>query len=78
MRRRSSRCPGCAGYLQCLTLDAAYTWAEPRWDGVAQLWFDDVAAADQAVASAEMRAAAEDGLVGSATSFFARENLIWS
>ncbi len=70
--------PGVRGYLQCLTLDAAYTWAEPRWDGVAQLWFDDAAAAEQALASAEMKAAAEDGLVGSATSFFARENLIWS
>jgi len=72
------KAPGVRGYVQSLTLDAAYTWAEPRWDGVAHLWFDDAAAARNAMASAEMKAAGEDGLVGSAAVFFARENLIWS
>jgi uncharacterized protein (TIGR02118 family) len=70
--------PGVRGYVQSLILDAAYTWAEPRWDGVAHLWFDDVEAAKTAMASAEMKAAAEDGLVGAAATFFARENLVWS
>ncbi len=70
--------PGVRGYVQSLTLDAAYTWAEPRWDGVAHLWFDDAAAAQAAMASAEMKAAGEDGLVGARAFFFARENLIWS
>jgi uncharacterized protein (TIGR02118 family) len=72
------KAPGVAGYVQSLTLDAAYTWAEPRWDGVAHLWFPDADAAGKALASAEMKAAGEDGLVGSSAAFFARENLIWS
>ena len=72
------KAPGVSGYVQSLTLDAAYTWAEPRWDGVAHLWFDDAAAAERAMASAEMKTAGEDGLVGSAAFFFARENLVWS
>jgi uncharacterized protein (TIGR02118 family) len=72
------KAPGVLGYVQCLTLDAAYTWAEPRWDGVAHLWFADAAGAEKAMASAEMKAAGKDGLVGTAAIFFARENLIWS
>ncbi len=70
--------PGVRGYLQSLTLDAAYTWAEPRWDGVAHLWFDDEAAVQNAMTSPEMKVAAQDGLVGASAIFFARENLIWS
>jgi uncharacterized protein (TIGR02118 family) len=70
--------PGVRGLMQCLTVDPAYTWAEPRWDGVAHVWFDDAAAAEKAMASPEMKTASEDGLVGAATFFFARENLIWS
>jgi len=72
------KAPGVRGYVQSLTLDAAYTWAEPRWDGVAHLYFDDEAAAQTAMASPEIKAAGEDGLVGTAATFFARENLIWS
>jgi uncharacterized protein (TIGR02118 family) len=72
------KAPGVRGYVQSLTLDAAYTWAEPRWDGVAHLWFDDEAAAQRAMGSPEMKAAGEDGLVASSAFFFARENLVWS
>jgi uncharacterized protein (TIGR02118 family) len=36
--------PGLRRYVQCHAIDAAYTYAEPRWDGVAQLWVDNVAA----------------------------------
>jgi uncharacterized protein (TIGR02118 family) len=72
------KAPGVRGYVQALTLDAAYTWAEPRWDGVAHLWFDDAAAAERAMLSPEMKTAGEDGLVGASAYFFARENLIWS
>jgi uncharacterized protein (TIGR02118 family) len=72
------KAPGVRGLVQSLTLDAAYTWAEPRWDGVAHVWFEDEAAAAKAMASAEMKAAGEDGLVGASASFFARENLVWS
>ena len=34
------RLPGLRRYVQCHTVDAAYGYAEPRWDGVAQLWLD--------------------------------------
>ncbi len=36
--------PGLVRYVQCHTVDAAYEYAEPRWDGVAQLWFESVEA----------------------------------
>jgi uncharacterized protein (TIGR02118 family) len=38
------RLPGLRRYVQCLTTDASYRDGEPAWDGVAQIWFDDVAA----------------------------------
>ncbi len=34
------RLPGLRRYVQCHTVDAAYDYAEPRWDGIAQLWVD--------------------------------------
>ncbi|MGH8009327.1 MAG: EthD family reductase, partial [Candidatus Binatia bacterium] len=34
--------PGLRRYVQCHTVDAAYAYAEPRWDGVAQIWADDL------------------------------------
>lgn len=33
--------PGLRRYVQSHTVDAAYLYAEPRWDAIAQLWFDD-------------------------------------
>lgn len=39
--------PGLRRYVQSHTIDAAYRFAEPRWDGVAQLWLDDVAAVER-------------------------------
>jgi uncharacterized protein (TIGR02118 family) len=33
--------PGLRRYVQGEVIDEAYAIAEPRWDGVAQLWFDD-------------------------------------
>ena len=39
--------PGLRRYVQSHTVDAAYRYAEPRWDGVAQLWLDDVAAVEK-------------------------------
>jgi uncharacterized protein (TIGR02118 family) len=33
--------PGLRRYVQCEVIDEAYSIAEPRWDGAAQLWFDD-------------------------------------
>jgi uncharacterized protein (TIGR02118 family) len=43
--------PGLRRYLQCHTVDEAYEWAEPRWDGVAHLYFDDAQAAERATVS---------------------------
>ncbi|MGE3774171.1 MAG: EthD family reductase [Gammaproteobacteria bacterium] len=39
--------PGLCRYVQSHTIDAAYRYAEPRWDGVAQLWLDGVAAVEK-------------------------------
>jgi len=45
--------PGLQRYVQCHTIDAAYRYAEPKWDGVAQLWVEDLAAWDKMVNSKE-------------------------
>jgi uncharacterized protein (TIGR02118 family) len=45
--------PGLRRYVQCHTIDAAYTYAEPKWDGIAQLWVDDVAAMQRMMDSKE-------------------------
>ncbi len=45
--------PGLQRYVQCHTIDAAYSYAEPKWDGVAQLWVEDLAAWDKMVNSKE-------------------------
>ena len=45
--------PGLQRYVQCHTIDAAYRYAEPKWDGVAQLWVKDLAAWDTLVNSQE-------------------------
>jgi len=47
--------PGLRRYVQCHTVDAAYSYAEPRWDGVAQLWVDDLAALQKMLDSKEFK-----------------------
>jgi uncharacterized protein (TIGR02118 family) len=47
--------PGLRRYVQCHTIDAAYRYAEPRWDGVAQLWFDDTSAVQRMLDSPYFR-----------------------
>lgn len=47
--------PGLRRYVQCHTVDAAYRYAEPRWDGVAQLWVDDVEAMQRLFDSKEFK-----------------------
>jgi len=47
--------PGLRRYVQCHTVDAAYSYAEPKWDGVAQLWVDDVAAMQRMMDSKEFK-----------------------
>jgi uncharacterized protein (TIGR02118 family) len=50
-----AKLPGLRRYVQCHTIDAAYAYAEPRWDGVAQLWADDVAALQSMLDSTEFK-----------------------
>ena len=47
--------PGLRRYVQCHTVDAAYSYAEPKWDGVAQLWVDDLAALQKMLDSREFK-----------------------
>jgi uncharacterized protein (TIGR02118 family) len=48
-----AKLPGLRRYVQCHTVDAAYQYAEPKWDGVAQLWVDDASAMRKMVESKE-------------------------
>ena len=47
--------PGLRRYVQCHAVDAAYSYAEPRWDGVAQLWVDDLNAYQRMLDSKEFK-----------------------
>ncbi|HXR36068.1 MAG TPA: EthD family reductase [Candidatus Binataceae bacterium] len=48
-----SALPGLRFYQQCLCVDDAYEYTEPRLDGVEEIWFDDVASARKALNSVE-------------------------
>ena len=57
----AARLPGLRRYVQCHTLPELYAGEHtPAYDGVAELWFDDMAALQQAMASPELKAARED------------------
>jgi uncharacterized protein (TIGR02118 family) len=47
--------PGLRRYVQSHLIDAAYTYAEPKWEGVAQLWVDDAAAMQKLLDSQEFK-----------------------
>ncbi len=73
--------PGLRRYVQSHLIDAAYTYAEPKWDGVAQLWVDDVAAMQKLLDSPEFKEGAwPDGEkfldLSSARSFVAEEHRV--
>lgn len=75
--------PGLRRYVQSHLLDAAYAYAEPKWDGVAQLWVDDVAAMQRLFDSREFKEEAwPDGEkfldLSLARSFVAQEHrVVW-
>ena len=73
--------PGLRRYERSETLDELYQLAEPRWDGVAQLWFDDVAAAQRFLQSDEfIKGTWADGekFVSANTAIWTQEHLlIW-
>ncbi len=57
----AARLPGLRRYVQCHTLPELYTGKNtPAYDGAAELWFDDMAMLQQAMASPELKAARED------------------
>jgi len=73
--------PGLSHYHQCLTVDEAYSYCEPRYDGVEGIWFDDIASAQAALQSTEYTRSFWPDLVGFAevpSHFFAEAMvLIW-
>jgi uncharacterized protein (TIGR02118 family) len=57
----AARIPGVRKYVQCHTLPELYDGERaPPYDGVAELWFDDLDAFRQASRSPEVAAAVED------------------
>lgn len=67
-----SKIPGLRRYVQSHTVDAAYQYAQPRWDGVAQLWFDDAAAFTAALETPQWR----DGLAPDGPKFIEMESMV--
>lgn len=57
----ASKIPGVRRYVQSHVVDEAYSYAEPRWDGVAQLWWDSAAAFTAALESPEFLEDMRDG-----------------
>jgi uncharacterized protein (TIGR02118 family) len=75
----AAKFPAVRRYVQCPTVSIAYAIAEPRWDGCAHIWFDDVESARLAAASEEyIRVGQEDAknFIGQLASFWAREHLV--
>jgi len=72
--------PGLRRYVQSHLVDEAYLYAEPRSDGVAQLWFDSPEAMKAAFDSPAGRALAADGpkfiAPDSMSLFAAREHVV--
>lgn len=69
----ASKIPGVRRYVQSHVVDEAYSYAEPRWDGVAQLWWDSPTALADALRSpqfAQDMRDAEEFMDGDSLSFF--------
>jgi uncharacterized protein (TIGR02118 family) len=56
-----SKLPGLRRYVQSHLIDEAYLYAEPRYDGVAQLWFENADAMRAAFESPQGKALSADG-----------------
>ena len=71
--------PGLRRYVQSHAVDEAYEWAEPRWDGVAHLYFDDAQAAEKAMTSdvyLNESGPDVDKFIGTASGFWVQEHHI--
>jgi uncharacterized protein (TIGR02118 family) len=69
--------PGMRGYIVCPTVDAAYAWAEPRWDGVSHVYWDSVESMAKAFASEQAKPVGEKAISAGSKFFFTREHLIY-
>jgi uncharacterized protein (TIGR02118 family) len=72
----AGRIPGCRKYVQSHTIHRPLGGREPSFDGVAELWFDDWAAMERALATPETQAAITDErnfIDHSRTAFFISE-----
>ena len=65
-------------YVQSPTVSLAYAVAEPRWDGCAHFWLEDLASAQRFLNSQEYERLKADVLnhASAATIFWARENVV--
>jgi uncharacterized protein (TIGR02118 family) len=52
--------PGIRRYVQSQTIASGYAKREPRYDGIAEIWYDDVETMRRAAASSEARSALAD------------------
>lgn len=69
----ASKIPGVRRYVQSHVIDEAYSYAEPRWDGVAHLWWDSPDALTEALRSPQFKEDMRDGeqfIDGGSISFF--------
>jgi uncharacterized protein (TIGR02118 family) len=76
----AARLPGLRRYVQSHLIDDAYLYAEPRFDGVAQLWFDSAVAMRAAFESPQGTASGADGVKfvdqSSQSMFVAQEHIV--
>jgi uncharacterized protein (TIGR02118 family) len=74
-----AKLPGLRRYVQSHLVDEAYEYAEPRSDGVAELWFDSIDAMRASFASPEGKALQADGpkfVDASAGRFFVAQDYV--
>jgi uncharacterized protein (TIGR02118 family) len=75
----AAKIPGVRRYVQSHVIDEAYTYAEPRWDGVAQLWWDSPAALSDALKTPQFKEDMRDGeefIDGGSISFFLAQEYV--
>lgn len=75
----ATKIPGVRRYVQSHVIDEAYSYGEPRWDGVAQLWWDSPEALDAALKTPEFGEDMRDGeefIDGKSISFFLAQEYV--
>jgi len=75
----AKKIPGVRRYVQSHVVDEAYSYAEPRWDGVAQLWWDSPDALTEALKTPQFKEDMRDGeefIDGQSISFFLAQEYV--